>query len=96
MWPNAAQGLCLPSRPVQRQHVEGAQVLSKWVLDGQRVQLGDDLTMPACPQVGADPVLERGQAQLRQTGDLAVEEPMGLDVGVRMAAPHRQRLAQSG
>ncbi len=90
------QGLALSARPVQRQHVQGAQVLAKGMLDGQRVQFGDDLTVPSRPQVGVDPVLERGQAQLRQTGDLAVEEAMGLDVGVGMAAPHRQRLAQPG
>ena len=61
------------------------------MLDGQRVELGDDLTMPSRPQVGVDPVLESGQAQLCQTGDLTVEEAVRLDVGVRMAAPHRQR-----
>ena len=90
------QGLALASRPVKGQHVEGAQVLPKRMLDGQRVELGDDLTVPSGPQVGVDPVLEGGQAQLCQTGDLAVEEAMGLDVGVRMAAPHRQRITQPG
>ena len=64
------------------------------MLHGQRVELGDDLTVPSGPQVGVNPVLEGGQTQLGQTGDLAVEAAMGLDVGVRMAAPHRQRVAQ--
>ena len=90
------QGLRLPSRPVQRQHVEGAQVLAERMLDGQRIELGDDLTVPSRPHVGVDPALEGGQAQLGQAGDLTVEEPVGLDVGVGMASPHRQRLAQLG
>ena len=87
------KSLALPARPVERQHVEGAEVLSKRMLDGQRVELGDDLTVPSRPQVGVDPVLESGQAQLCQTGDLTVEEAVRLDVGVRMASPHRQCLA---
>ena len=62
----------------------------------QSVQLGDDLTMSSRPQVGVDARLEGGQAQLRKACDLAVEEAVGLDVGVGVASPHRQRLTQSG
>ena len=44
--------------------------------------------------VGVDARLERGQAQLGEAGDLAVEEAVSFDVGVGMATPHRQRVAQ--
>ena len=96
MCPNARRASRLPTRPVERQHVQGPEVLAERMLDRQGVELGDDLTVPSRPHVGVDPVLERGKPQFGQPGDLAVEEAMGLDVGVGMAAPHRQGVTQPG
>jgi hypothetical protein len=64
------------------------------VLDRERVQLRDDLTVPPRPHVGVDAGLDRRQAKLGQTGDLTVEKAVGFDVGVGMAAPQRQRPTQ--
>ena len=94
--PERPQRLGLPAGAVQGEHVHRPEVLAERMLDGQRVQLGDHLAMPAGPHVGVDARLERGQAKLGEAGDLAVEVPVRFDVGVRVAAPHRQRLAQPG
>ena len=63
------------------------------MLGNERLQLGDDLAMPAKAQVGLDPVLENTQAQLF--------EPMGLtpqrvrrEASQGRAAPKRECLSQ--
>ena len=96
MWRVRPQRLGLASRAVQREHVQRPQALAVRVLDRQRIELGDDLAMAAGAQVGVDARLERRQPQLVEAGDLTVEESVGLDVGVGVAAPHRQRLAKPG
>ena len=89
--PERPQRLRLAARSVQRQHVHGAEVLAPRMLHGQRLQLGDDLAMPAGVQIGLDARLEGGETDLAEPGDLAVQGAVGLDVGVRVPAPHRQR-----
>ena len=74
---------------------ERPQALTVRVLDRQRVELGDHLTMPSRPHVGVDARLQRSQPHLAQAGDLTVEVSIGFDVGVGMAPPQRQRLAQA-
>ena len=61
------------------------------MLHGQRLQFGDDLTMPAGTQVGLDARLESGETDLVEPGRLGVQGAVGFDVGVRVAPPHRQR-----
>ena len=94
--PERPQRLGLAARSVQRQHVHGAQALAPRMLDGQRLQLGDDLAMTAGVQIGLDARLEGGETDLAEPGALAVQGAVGLDVGVRVPAPHRQRRPQHG
>ncbi len=92
--PEGAQRLALTAAAVQGEHVHRPQVLPERVLDRQRVQLGDHLAVAPGAHVGVDARLDRRQPQLVQSGDLAVERTVRLDVGVRMAAPQQQRVAQ--
>ena len=50
--------------------------------------------MPAERQVGFDAVLERGQAQLLEPGDLVLRERLVGEVGQRRPAPEVERGAQ--
>ena len=60
----------------------------------ERVELGDDLPVPPGPHVGVDACLERGETDLVQSRDLAVETAVALHIGVGMTAPHQQRVAE--
>ena len=62
------QRLGLPATPVQRQHVEGTQALAVPVLDGERIELADDLAVTAGAQVGVDARLERCARVARSAG----------------------------
>ena len=64
------------------------------MLDRERVELGDDLPVPPGPQVGVDACLERGETDLVQSRDLAVETAVALHIGVGMTAPYQQRVAE--
>ena len=92
--PNArSASACRPER-YRASMCKRPKALAERMLDRQRIQLGDHLAVPPSPHVRLDPGLERGQAELAEAGDLTVEKPVGLDIGVRMAPPHRQRLPQ--
>ena len=45
-------------------------------------------------EVGVDAILERGEPQLLQSGDLARGERLAVKLGQRRPAPERQRIAQ--
>src|SRR5215204_4329777 len=57
-------------------------------------ELGDEVGMAAERQVGLDPLLERGQAQLLEPADLLAGEVLIGEVGERRTAPEGERLAQ--
>jgi hypothetical protein len=84
----------LPAAPVQGDHLERAQTLTVRVFDREPVELADDLAMPARPHVGVDARFQRRQSHLAQACDFTVELSVGLDVGVGVATPQRQRLSQ--
>ena len=53
------QRLRLSARPVEREHQLSAQTLAKRVPRDERLQLGDQVVVPAKRQVGLDPLLYR-------------------------------------
>ena len=61
----------LAARAVQGQHELAAQSLAQRVLAGEALQLADELVMVAQHQIELDPLLERRQPRLFETGDLA-------------------------
>ena len=65
------EGLGLALRAVEGEHQLRVQALALRVLADQRLELADQLGVAAQRQLGLDPLLERGEAQLVEPGDLA-------------------------
>ena len=77
----------LAAAAVEREHQLAAQALAEHVLGDQRLELRHQLVMAAERQVGVDPILERGQPELLQPGDLALRERLAVKIGQRLSAP---------
>jgi hypothetical protein len=60
----------------------------------ERFELADQLCVGAECEVGLEAFLERCEAQLLETGDLALGERLVGEVGERRAAPEGERLVQ--
>ncbi len=78
---------------IEREHLLGAQSLAERVRSHQRVELSDDLRVPTAGKIGLDRRLGRTGAQLLQPADLRAGERLVGDIGERVAAPQRERLA---
>ena len=79
---------------VEREHELGVGALAQRLLPRQRLELAHELGMAAEREVGVDPSLQAGQAELLQAGDLGLREGLVAEVGEGLATPKRQRLAQ--
>ena len=55
--------VCLPSRPIQRQHELAAQAFPERMLSDERLQLGDELAPRSDGHVGVDPLLDGLESQ---------------------------------
>ena len=86
--------LLLPPGAVQREHEEAAEPFAVGVLRGEPGRVGDRVVVAAELDLRLDPVLERGQPELVEAGDLALEERLEREVGERGPAPERERVAQ--
>ena len=84
----------LPTRAVQREHQLPARPLAQRVSGDERLELGDEISLAPEREVGVDPFLDGGQAQLLEAGDLLLRERVEGEVGKRRAAPELQRLAE--
>ncbi len=62
----------------------------------ERLQLGDELGVPAEREIGLDPLLEHDRAELLEPGDLGLRERLVQEVRERGAAPEAERLAERG
>jgi hypothetical protein len=60
----------------------------------ERLELGDDLVATSEREVGLDPLLDGGQAELLEAGDLLLSERVEGELGERRAAPEPERLSQ--
>ena len=67
--PVGLERLRLAARAVQREHQLAAQPLAQRVLGDERLELADELGVPPQREVGVDPGLQRGEAQLVQPRD---------------------------
>jgi hypothetical protein len=92
--PIGGQRVRLPARAVQREHELAVQVLAQRVGAHQRVQLADQLQVPAEDELRLDAHLQRGDTFLVDADQLRPGGPGGHDVGQHRAAPQRQRLVQ--
>ena len=89
-----AERLGLPAGAIEREHQLAAQPLAQRMLGDERVELADQLRVPARGEIGVDPLLERRPAQLLEPRDLGLRERLVGEVGERRAAPQRQRPPQ--
>ena len=90
----ALERVGLPPRPVQGEHQLAVQPLAVRVLGDERLELGDELIVPAEREVGLDALLERDEPQLLQARDLSGGEILVNEIGQRRPAPERQSLAE--
>jgi hypothetical protein len=86
--------LCLPSRPIEREHQLPPQALAPGVLLDERLKLADQLIVAAIRHVPLEELLETGQTQLNETGYLDLREGLVRELGQRRSPPQRQRISQ--
>jgi hypothetical protein len=72
--PVGLERLRLAVAAVESEDLLLAQALAQGVLADKRLQLADELGVPAERELGLDPLLDRAQAQLLEAGDLALGE----------------------
>ena len=86
--------LRLTAATVEGEHELRAQPLLQWVLRDERLELRDEVDVPAERQVGVDPLDQRAQAKLLEPTDLVLGERLVGELCEWRAAPHRERFAQ--
>jgi hypothetical protein len=65
------QRLCLSTRAIKRDDQQPAEVLSQRLLFDERVELADELGVPALGEVELDPLFKRHEPKLFEPSDLA-------------------------
>ena len=100
----AEQPACLPvgiercgltAGPVERKHQLPAHAFTKGLGGDERLELGDELSVPPERQVRVDPVFERGEPELREPGGLAQCERLVGELRERRTVPEAKRLTQA-
>jgi len=92
--PVGLEGVGLASGAVEGQHLLAAQPFAERMLADERVELADDVCVPAAGEVGVDAVAEAGKAQVLELGDLGLGEARVGDLGERRATPQLEGPAQ--
>ena len=92
--PHRLEGVRLSTRPIQRDHQVRAQPLAQRMLGHQGLELADEFFSAAIGQLGRQPLLDRLQPELLQTGDLALGELVEAVVRQWLTSPQRQRRLQ--
>ena len=88
--PIHVEGVCLASRPVEREHQTGSERFVQRMLCGELVELPDELAVPAERQLRVDALLEGSQQHLVQSRDRELCERLVLEARERRPAPHSQ------
>jgi hypothetical protein len=86
--------LRLAATAIERQHQLATRAFAERVLGHERLELPDELGVTARLQVGVHTVLERGEPQALESGDLRSREVLVREVCERRPTPHRERLAK--
>ena len=89
-----AQGLGLPSAPVQGEDEQLPQALAQRVFPAQRLQFAGQFPVPPQAQLGAGPGFGRHQGQLVQPGPFGIKKARISELGQRLTAPQAERFAQ--
>jgi len=80
--------------PVEREHQLTAEALAEQVLGHEGLQLDGELVVTAQLEVGCDPLLLGGEAQLLEARNLGLREVLVPELGKRRPPPERQCGAQ--
>jgi hypothetical protein len=90
----AAESLDRPSRAVERDHQLHPQLLAEWEPADQSLELGHERRSGSKFQLCGQQLLQRIDAKLLETTDLALCELLVTDVHQRRAAPEPERLVE--
>ena len=88
------KGIGLTTRPVQRDHELPRQMFLQRVLANEAFEFGHQLPRHPPLQIGIDACLDRFEAQLLETSDLALRERFVGEVLEWSPPPERQRLPE--
>ena len=77
----------LTARPVQSEHLQAPQPFAERVLADELVELADELPVPSERELRIDPLLQRLQPELVESGDPLRGERLVREVRERWAAP---------
>ena len=91
-----AQGLGLPSAPVQGEDEQLPQALAQRVFPAQRLQFAGQFRIPSQAQVGSGAGFGRHQGQFVQPRPFGIKKARIGELGQRLAPPQAERLAQGG
>jgi hypothetical protein len=92
--PVGLERLGLAVRAVEREHELPGQALAHRVVGHQPLELGHQLPMAPQLQVRLDALLQRGDAELLQPGDLGARERLELQAAEWRTAPQRQGIPE--
>ena len=84
----------LAAGAVQGEHQQAAQALAQRMLADERLELGNGLGVAAERELDLEPLLERDEAQLLESGDLVAGEGLVAEVRQRRPTPEAERLAE--
>ena len=87
------EGVRLPARPVQGDHLMGAEPLAVWMRRDERLELGRQRGVASRVEIVPDPGLESREAGVFEPGRLRLGERLVGEVGKGRPAPERERLA---
>ena len=88
------QRLRLPTRAVEGEHELAPGPFAQRVLADERLELDDELLVASELEIGFDPLLLGGEAELVEARDLGLREVRVSELRQCGAAPERERLAQ--
>ena len=89
--PVRVQCVGLPARSVEREHQVRVQPLSIRMLNGEALELGDEVGRSAQLEIGVDPALERGEPELLEPLALGPHERSAFEAGERNTPEKRER-----
>ena len=87
------EGVCLAPRPIEGEHLVGAEPLPVGVGGDERLELRRERGVASRVEIVVDSGLERGEAGVLEPGRLGLGERLVGEVGKRRPAPERECLA---
>jgi hypothetical protein len=91
--PVHVERLGLPARSVEREHELGGEALAQRVLVDERLELRNELRVPALGQIAREAAFERRKPQFLEPLDLGLRERLECEIAQRGPAPQLERLA---